>query len=350
MKSNVVGIDIGSTGVRAVELSDSGKARPTVVKYHAIPLPEGSVVRGEVQEINTVAEVLKRLWSAGGFGSKNVVMGMGNHRVLVRDLTVPSGSMVRIRESLPFHVQDMLPVPVADALLDFYPISEEDDAVAGPQVHGLLVAAVKQSVQANVKAVQLAGLIPVEVDLIPFALSRVVYRGQPDPGVVVQIDVGARTTSVVVTSLGSPLFVRIIPTGGDDLTQALVDRLPAEADVADAVKRSRGLAPGGVAAGDERAVGIIREVTTELLSSLRNTITYFASTRPSLSIDRIVLAGGGSSLIGFGQALSELTRLNVVFPEPLGAVTFASGVSVDDFQRAGGEFYVALGLAIGSAA
>lgn len=350
MVASVVGIDIGSTAVRAVELSGAGKTLPTVMRYYAVPLPEGSVLRGEVQEINTVAEALKRLWSAGGFGSKHVVIGMGNHRVLVRDLAVPKGSMERIRESLPFHVQDMLPVPVADALLDFYPISETDDGVAGPQVHGLLVAAVKESVQANVKAVQLAGLIPVEVDLIPFALSRVVYRGQPDPGVVVQIDVGARTTSVVVTMQGSPLFVRIIPTGGDDLTQALVDRLPTEPATANSVKRAVGLAPGGVAVGDEDAVGIIREVTTELLSSLRNTITYFANTRPSLTIDRIVLAGGGSSLIGFGQALGELTRLNVVPPEPLGAVTFAKGVSVDEFQSTGGEFYVALGLALGSAA
>jgi type IV pilus assembly protein PilM len=350
MVASVVGIDIGSTAVRAVELSGAGKGLPTVLKFHSVPLPEGSVVRGEVQEINTVAEALKRLWSSGGFGSRNVVIGMGNHRVLVRDLAVPKGSMARIRESLPFHVQDMLPVPVADALLDFYPISETDDGVAGAQVHGLLVAAVKESVQANVKAVQLAGLIPVEVDLIPFALSRVVYRGQPDPGVVVQIDVGARTTSVVVTTLGSPLFVRIIPTGGDDLSQSLVDRLPTDHDTAESIKRSLGLAPGGAAAGDQYAVNIIREVTTELLSSLRNTITYFANTRPTLAIDRIVLTGGGSTLIGFGQALAELTRLNVVPAEPLGAVTFAKGVSVDAFQQAAGGYNVALGLAIGSAA
>jgi type IV pilus assembly protein PilM len=350
MVASVVGIDIGSTAVRAVELSSAGKALPIVLKYHSVPVPEGSVVRGEVQEINTVAEALKRLWSAADFGSKNVVIGMGNHRVLVRDLSVPAGSMERIRESLPFHVQDMLPVPVADALLDFYPISETEDGVTGAQVHGLLVAAVKETVQANVKAVQLAGLFPIQVDLIPFALSRVVYRGQPDPGVVVQIDVGARTTSVIITDKGSPLFVRIIPAGSDDLTKALADRLPTDPETADTVKRELGLAPDGVAVGDEQAVAIIREVTTELLSSLRNTITYFANTRPALSIDRIVLAGGGSTLLGFGQALGELTRLNVLSPEPLATVTFAKGISADDFQFSGGEYNVALGLALGSAA
>jgi type IV pilus assembly protein PilM len=349
MVTTVVGIDIGSTGLRAVEVSGADKAQPTVMKYLSVPLAEGAVIRGEVQEINTVSEALKRLWTAGGFKTKQVVIGMGNHRVLVRDLAVPHGTLARIRESLPFQVQDMLPVPVADALLDFYPISEAVDDIAGLQVHGLLVAAVKESVQANVKAVQLAGLVPVAVDLVPFALSRLIYRGQPDPGVVVQIDVGARTTSVVVTSLGIPLFVRIIPAGSDDLTQALASRLPTDPETADTMKRELGLAPDGVVEGDKEAVGIIREVTTEMLNSLRNTITYFANTRPAHKLDRIVLTGRGAELPGFAAALSSLTRLKVVPPEPLGAVTFAKDAGIDDFQRSGGEFYVALGLAIGSA-
>lgn len=349
MVASVVGIDIGSTGIRAVELTGASKPQPTITRYHSVPLPEGAVARGEVQEVNTVAEALKQLWSSGGFATKDVVIGMGNHRVLVRDLVLPKASKARIRESLPFHVQDMLSVPVSDALLDFYPISEVDEG-EGPQVRGLLVAAVKASVEGNVKAVQLAGLRPIEVDLIPFALSRVIYRGQSDPGVVVQIDVGARTTSVVVTILGVPQFVRIIPAGSDDLTQAIATRLPTAIEDADVIKRSLGLAPSGVEPGYEHAVTIIREVATEILNSLRNTITYFVNTRPGLTVDRLVLTGGGSELIGFGPALGELTRLPVVRPEPLGAVTFARGLSAEDFSRTGGEYLVALGLALGAAA
>lgn len=349
MVTSVVGIDIGSTAVRAVELAGPSRARPTVLKYHAVPLPGGAVVRGEVREISTVAGALKKLWFEGGFGSKHVVLGMGNHRVLVRDLAVPKASMARIRESLPFHVQDLLPVPVADALLDFYPLSESTDD-AGSQVHGLLVAAIKDAVQANVQAVQRAGLVPVAVDLVPFALSRLVYRGQPDPGAVVQIDVGARTTSVVVTVLGAPQFVRIIPAGGDDLTDALAQRLPTGTDNADALKRSIGLATSGAAPGQESTVAIIRDVTGELLHSLRNTITYFVNTRPTITIDRVVVCGGGSNLIGFAQALAELTRHTVLHPEPLGSVNFGRGVSVEEFQQAGGDYFVALGLALGSAA
>jgi len=159
MAKNIVGLDLSSGGIRAVEVRDAAGARPTVVKYDSIPLPEGAVARGEVVEVATVVTALRQLWSSAGFSSKNVVLGIGNHRVLARDLTVPKMSIERIRESLPFQVQDLLPVPVEQALLDFYPISE-GMSDQGAVVNGLLVAAVKDSVDTNVRAVELAGLNP----------------------------------------------------------------------------------------------------------------------------------------------------------------------------------------------
>lgn len=346
MTASVVGIDIGSAAVRGVEVSDAGKAKPTLVRYHEVRLPEGAVSRGEVLEPNTVAAALKQLWSTGGFKSKDVVLGMGNHRVLARDLTVPKMSMKRIRESLPFQVQDMLPVPVADALLDFYPISESESE-NGPQINGLLIAAVKDAVLGNVKAAELAGLTPVEVDLIPFALSRAIFRGARTDDAVVQIDVGAGTTTVVITFAGVPQFVRLIPAGGDDLTQALTLRLAIDAEQAEELKRTLGLTTAAVP-GNEAAVTIIREVTTELLNSLRNTVNYFTNTRPNLSVTRIVLTGGGAQLGGFAEALKELTRLPVVAPDPSGSVALGRGVDSDALQQTRGAFLVALGLALGS--
>ena len=345
MTASVVGIDIGSAAVRAVEVSDSGKATPTLARFHEVRLPEGAVSRGEVLEPNTVAGALKQLWSMGGFKSKNVVLGMGNHRVLARDLAVPKASMKRIRESLPFQVQDMLPVPVADALLDFYPISESESDT-GPQINGLLIAAVKEAVLGNVRAVELAGLNPVEVDLIPFALARAIHDGSRTDGALVQIDVGAGTTSVVITIAGVPQFVRLIPTGGEDLTQALILRLGVDAEQAEALKRSVGLSAQPTLE-NQAAITVIREVTTELLSSLRNTVNYFTNTRHNVTVARIVLTGGGSHLDGFADALGEMTRLPVLAPLTSGSVVLGRGVDADALEQTRGAFLVALGLALG---
>ncbi|WP_394770574.1 type IV pilus assembly protein PilM [Lacisediminihabitans sp.] len=348
MSSSVVGVDIGSTSVRAVEVSAS-KSKPTLVRFLEIPLPEGAVSRGEVIEPHTVGAVIKRIWSTGGFKSKNVVLGMGNQRVLARDLTVPKASLAHIREALPFQVQDMLPVPVADALLDFYPISESMTE-NGPVAHGLLIAAIKDAVLGNVRAVQQAGLNPLDVDLIPFALSRVLISRPKLKGTIVLIDVGANAASVVIAVDGVPQFVRIIPAGGNDLTQALTVRLEIDAAEAEALKRRLGLAAQVATIQERSAVEIIYEVTGELLGSLRNTINYFMNLRPQEPISTILLTGGGAQLVGFPQALAEMTKLPVVEADPFATIAVGRAVNKDELHRSGASLTVALGLALGGMA
>jgi type IV pilus assembly protein PilM len=349
MATSVVGIDIGSAALRAVEVNDPGKAHPTLVRYHEVLLPEGAASRGEVLEANTVAAALKQLWSQGGFKSKNVVLGVGNQRVLARDLSVPKMSLKRIRESLPFQVQEMLPVPVADALLDFYPISETVGE-GGTTVHGLLVAAVKDAVLANVKATQLAGLMTVDVDLIPFALSRVLLSRPQVQGTAALIDIGAHTTSVVIAKDGVPQFVRIIPTGGADLTQALRSGLEIELHKAEEIKLSLGLATEVTSPEEHRAVEIIYQVTSELLGSLRNTVNYFVNTHTKDPVREIILTGGGAQLPGLPHALGEMARLPVVVGDPFASVKLAHALNADELRKHGSALTVALGLALGSAA
>ncbi|TAM69503.1 MAG: type IV pilus assembly protein PilM [Microbacteriaceae bacterium] len=349
MAKTIVGLDIGSTMLRAVELADAGKPHPQLRRYHEVPVPDGAVSRGEVLEPNTVAMALKQLWSEGGFGSKQVVLGMGNQRVLARDLTVPKAPMARIRESLPFQVQDLLPLPVAEALLDFYPVSE-GMSEHGPVVHGLLIAAVEEAVLGNIKAVQLAGLTPIEVDLIPFALDRALLARQDSAGTVAIVDIGAHTTSVVIAADGVPQFVRIIPTGSGDLTQTLATRLEIPYPDAERVKRSLGLASAVHTPEEERAAAIIYEQINDLLGSLRNTIGYYTNTRPAEVLSRIVLTGGGAQLLGLADALGEFARLPVVAADPYPSVAIAHSLHSEDLRRRQSSLAVALGLALGSVA
>ncbi|TFC91822.1 MULTISPECIES: type IV pilus assembly protein PilM [Cryobacterium] len=349
MAESVVGIDIGSTSLRAVEVGGQRKPKPTLLRYCEVPLSVGAVISGEVVEPNTVAAALKHLWSVGGFKSRNVVLGMGNQRVLARDLIVPRMSLARIRESLPFEVQEMLPVPVAEAVLDFYPIAETAGD-NGPMVRGLLIAAVKQAVLSNVNATQMAGLTTVDVDLIPFALSRVLLTRPKVPGTVALVDIGGSTTSVVIATDGVPQFVRIIATGGDDISQALVNELGTTGEPAEAVKRRLGLATGSVAAEDKRAVEIIYKTASEQLMSLRNTINYFVNTRPTEAVHSIVLSGGGAQLHGLPEDLADMTRLRVEVGDPFSTVALAKGINAEELRSNASTFTVALGLALGRAA
>lgn len=349
MATSIVGVDIGNGMLRAVELGDPAKPKPVILRHAEVLLSEGAVSRGEVLEPNTVASSLRELWRKGGFSTKNVVLGMGNQRVLARDLSMPIMSIERIRESLPFHVQDMLPVPVADALLDFYPVST-GQSENGPVVNGLLIAAVKEAVLVNVRAAELAGLTPVDVDLIPFALNRVFVSRSGIGGFAALIDIGANTTTVVIAAGGAPQFVRIIPTGGADITDALCNGLGVAPHEAEGLKRSLGLATAVSSPDEQRAVEIIYQTAGELLSSLRNTINYFVNTRPDARFEQVILTGGGALLPGLPEALGEMTRLPVIVGDPYRTVGLSRSLDSDELRARRSSLTVALGLAIGRAA
>jgi type IV pilus assembly protein PilM len=350
MTTRVVGIDIGTTAVRAVEVRDAETGNPVLLRCLEQPLPFGAVSRGEVLEPAVVGAALKRLWLAGGFTSKDVVLGMGYHRMVVRNLTVPSMSLRRIRESLPFQVQDLLSFPTADALLDFYPIKEvEAEGESEPQISGLLIAATKDAVQAHLKAAKLAGLRSINVDIMAFARSRALHRGVTAPGVIAQIDIGGGSSSVLISSGGVPQFVRVIPAGGHQLTKALRVRLGIDEEAAEALKMKLGLT-GVVAPHDAIAATVISEVTAELLESLRNTVSYFSNTWPELPIDRIVLMGGGARLAGFSSSLRDLTGFPVALAEPFAGLEVGPDVNEAQLRDSECTFVAALGLALGSKA
>ncbi|WP_439565717.1 type IV pilus assembly protein PilM [Microcella sp.] len=349
MGKPVVGVDIGSSTLRAVEIDDASKPNPTIIRAHEVPLPEGSVKRGEILEVNTVASAFKRLWASGGFRSKDVAMGIGGQSVIVRDLVVPRMPLAQIRESLPFQVQDLLPVPVADAILDYYAISEGTNET-GPVVNGLLIAAFKQAVSMNTSAVTMAGLTPVSMDLLPFAMTRVHSRSQPTQGTAVHMNIGANATSIVIVKGGAPLFVRIIPAGGDDATRAIMSRLAVPRERAEALKRDLGLTTVPRDEEQQRAAEVIHESTSELLTAIRNTLAYFAGVRPGTVFEHLSVGGGATRMSGFASALAESTRISVVPVNPLASATLARGLRGKADDERIQSWTTAIGLAVGSGA
>ena len=347
MGGTVVGVDIGSTSLRAVEMQGSDGAKPSIIRFHEVPLPEGSARRGEVVEVSTVATALKRLWATGGFKAKDVVLGIGGQRVFARDLTVPRAPLTQIRESLPFQVQDLLPVPVGDTILDFYPISEEQGE-GGPTVTGLLVAGLKEAINSNVEAALAAGLRPIHVDLIPFAVSRALAPIRSARGRDALISIGANTTNVVIVQDGVPQFVRIISNGGDDVTRALATRLQWAPERAEQAKRAVGMGGGLLRAEDRPIIEIIYEVVGDLLGGIRNTLSYYATAKPTEPIQRLIVSGGGAQMVGLPNALAELIHLPVTKAEPLSGVSMGRSNKARATQEQQDSYATAFGLALGS--
>ncbi len=157
--------------MRAAELS-FGKRGVTLEKFGQVALPDGAVRDGEVADAHAVAAALKQLWSHTGFSHKQVVLGVANQRVIVRQVDLPALPERELKASLPFQVQDFLPMPVEQAVLDFHAVEEVNEPGQPRMLRGLLVAAVRDMVLSNVNAAQKAGLRVTSVDLTPFAVLR----------------------------------------------------------------------------------------------------------------------------------------------------------------------------------
>lgn len=344
MSGNAIGLDISSRRLLAVEVSGAGKS-PTLVKAAAMPLPEGAARDSEVLDIAVVSAALKELWTSARFGAKRVVLGVGNQRVLVRDHAVPALPAAQLRQALRYQVADLLPVPVGETILDFYPIEPVPDSTP-PQMRGLLVATLKDSVETDVSALADAGLTVVGVDLSPFAAVRALGLGQPFEGTQTVVSIGPRTTHVTVVRGGVPQFVRIVPVGGENVTDAVVENSQFSRADAERLARKIGLLHGK----DERFSAMTQgmlEALNGIFSAIRSTNSYYLGNYSGSEISRIVLLGSETRLPGFAEALSEYSGMPVSLGDPLAGVRVSASLKPEFIEQFGADLATPVGLALG---
>ncbi len=344
MASTAIGLDIGTSGVRAAELS-FGKGGVTLEKFGQVALPEGAVRDGEVVDGAAVTAAIRQLWTATKPSHKKVVLGVANQRVVVRQVELPDLPAAELRKTLPFQVQDYLPMPVEQAVLDFHPV-ERFESNGGVQVRGLLVAAQRDAVMANVRAVEAAGLQVSTVDLTSFAVLRAVGGRTADTDVETEalIDIGARVTNVVVHSDGVPRFVRILLMGGQDITDSVAERLGVPLSEAEGLKQQLGLD-----GAEHPASRLVSSNAAAFLDEVRGSLDYYSASNPSFPIERVVVTGGGSMLRGLVDRLANVTRIDVVAGNPMATMRIGkTGLNEQQLSIVQPLAAVPVGLALGA--
>src|SRR6187200_1347339 len=222
MAKTIVGLEVTEESVRAAEISLGRK--PQLIAYGEVPLPPESARDSEVLDAGAVAVALRQLWAGARFKSKDVVLGVASRRILVREYTTQAMRPDLLRDALPYQVQDLLPVPASQAVLDFYPLSQQGD-----QLSGLLVAAVAENIEQIIATLSKVKVRARAVDLSAFGLARVTAPLAPADETIATISIGDHTTQVVVARAGIPQFVRLLPI--DVATGAARGRAAVEADV-----------------------------------------------------------------------------------------------------------------------
>jgi|GEM_PF-909515 len=176
-KSQSIGVDIGSSAVRLVKLTGSAD-KPVLSLIGSISLPKGAVSGGEIIDSQAVAEAVQNLVKRIGLKDKNVVLGVGNQRVVVRFIDIPYIEEKELANAIRFQAQDFVPIPVEDAILDYQVVGDYFNEEGERFLQVMLIAAHKGMISMLIDAVERGGLKPEIIDVNAFAVVRALARAK----------------------------------------------------------------------------------------------------------------------------------------------------------------------------
>ena len=342
VKKNLVGLDIGSSSVKAVELQKKGNIVQLMSLGYENLQPD-TIVDGQIMELNNVSNVISSIFSEHTIKTNRVAAGVSGHSVIVKNIVLPQMSEEELQESFSWHAEEHIPFDIADVNLDYQVTGNSSDALH------VLMAACKSDKIANVKqAIQLAGKQPVIIDVDAFALQNCYELNyQPRAGeVVALLNIGAATMNINILNGARSVFARDASVGGSQYTSLLQKELGLTFEQAEAVKRGLPL-PEGI---EPRPIQPIIETVSDILAlEVKKTMDFYRATASEggEAIQKILVAGGGSKLPGLAEYLAKRFEIPVDVLDPFKKIEVDSRKFDPDYMREViPEMAVAVGLAL----
>ncbi|ELX12185.1 type IV pilus assembly protein PilM [Janthinobacterium sp. HH01] len=340
----LVGIDISTSSVRLVELAQSGKGDYRLERYAAEPLPRGSVVDGNIENMDQVVEAVRRVWKKSGTRAKLVALGMPPASVITKKIILPAGmSEDQLEVQVESEASQYIPFALDEVSLDFDVIGPAANSPEDIEV--MLAASRREKVEDRVAIAEASGLKATVMDIESYAaraaLDRVTAQ-LPEAGagqVVALFQVGAQVTHISVMLDGVTVYEREQPFGGNALTQDIVRAYGMNFDEAETRKKSGDLPDNYVA-----------ELLTPFLESaaleVTRAIQFFYTSTPYTRIDQLFLAGGCALLPGLLELVASRTKISSAVISPFKGMQLGSSVRESQLRSDAPAYLVACGLAL----
>ncbi len=339
---SMVGVDIGSSSVKTVELQGkNGDFQLVSLGYES--LEPDSVVDGQIMELNSVSNAISNIFNEHKIKTKRVAAGVNGHSVIVKNIVLPQMSSAELQESFAWHAEEHIPFDITDVTLDYHVTGTTDDAIH------VLMAACKRDKVANLKqAIQLAGKQPAIIDVDAFALQNCYelnYDPQPNE-VVALLNIGASTTNINILNGNRSVFTRDATFGGNQYTSLLQKELGVTFEHAEQVKRGMPL-PEPV---EDRDIRPILETVSDILAlEIQKTMDFYRATVEDggVAVEKILVSGGGSKLAGLIDFLAKQFEMPVEIFDPFRKIKVDSrGFDPEYMREVIPEMAIAVGLAL----
>jgi type IV pilus assembly protein PilM len=343
-KKGLVGVDIGSSAVKAVELKVGGKGGDEyqLLNIGLEGLPPEAIVDGAIMDSGAVIDALQNLFQDNRIKTTDCATGVSGNAVIVKKISLPQMSEEELAESIHWEAEQYIPFDIQDVQLD-YEVVEGGEASGNMDV--LLVAVKKDKISEYTSAITQAGRNPIVVDVDVFALQNCYEVNYvPEPGrVVALLNIGASIMNVNVVRDGSSVFNRDIAVGGNQYTDAIQKDLNLSFEQAEALKHGEQVD----GASPESLAPILQAVSENITTEIQRTFDFFRATSQDDRVDKIYLSGGAAKVHGLRDLLTNRLDAPVELLNPFLNVRYNEKDFDPDFlDDIGPSAAIAVGLAV----
>jgi len=338
---NVVGLDIGSSAVKLVELKDKKGGAYQLVKLGAERLSPEAIVDGSIMDSSMVVETIQKLNTDQSVKNSNYATSLSGHSVIIKKITLPAMSPEELAESIQWEAEQYIPFDINDVNLDYVPLN----VGGGDNVDVILVAVKKEKINDYTSVISQTGKVAMLVDVDAFALQNCYETNYDieDGKVLALVNIGASVTNVNVLSGAVSLFWRDITFGGNQYTDAIQRELSLSFEQAEELKRGRPVGDYTI----QQVIPILNSVSEDFAGELRKTLDFFTATSGAERVDEIVLAGGGSGVLNLDAILRDKFGIPVSIMDPFRKITVdESQFNPEELAEIAPSMAIAVGLAI----
>ncbi len=343
--SSLVGLDISSTAVKLLELSQSG-SRYRVESYSVVPLPPHAVVEKSIADVESVGAAINRAVKKSGTKAKVAAVAVAGSAVITKVISLPASlSEDEMESQIELEADQYIPYPLDEVNLDFQVLGASEKS--NDSVDVLLAASRSENVDIRVAACELGGLTAKIVDVEAYAMETaygLVASQLPDGGdglTVAIIDVGATMTTLNVIHDFKIIYTREQVFGGKQLTEEIQRRYGLSYEEAGLAKKQGGLP-------DNYVPEVLKPFKDAMVQQVSRSLQFFFSSSQYNSVDHVVLAGGCASIPGIDELIEDKLGVTTSVANPFANMSLSSRIKPQALGADAPALMIACGLAMRS--
>lgn len=340
----MLGLDISTTAVKLVELSDAGKGKLRVERYVVEPLPKDAVSDGNIANIDQVADALRTAWRQMGTRIKNVALALPSSAVITKKILAPANLKgIDLENQVETEANQVIPFSLDEVNLDFQELGPSPASPDDVQI--LLAAARKEKVEDRVAVVEAAGLKALIMDVESFATQTAyeqIAHLLPNGGAgmtVAIIDIGAQNMHINILHDNESVYLREHGFGGNQLNNEISRRYGMSSEEAENAKR-RGTLP------ESYDVEVLQPYSETLAMEIGRAMQLFTTSTQYRQVDQILLAGGGALIPGIEDVVAQRTGTPTMVANPFANMAVNPKIRPQELAADAPSLFVACGLAM----